>query len=60
MKRVVKYTAVDPYYSDQEQSYIGASMYEIDEIQYETEQFMAMEHHGNLSMIYRSEILSEG
>ena len=56
MKRIVKYTAIDPYYSDQEQTYIGSSPSEVDTIQWETEEFMAREH-CSLSMIYKSEII---
>ena len=56
MKRIVKYEAVDPYYSDQEQTYIGSSPAEVDAIQWETEEFMAREH-CSLSMIYRSKII---
>ena len=58
MKRVVKYHAVDPYYSDQIQTYIGATLYEVDSIQYETEEYMAREH-ASLGMIYKTEILYE-
>ena len=59
MKRIVKYIAVDPYYSDQEQVYIGTTMEEIDSIQYETEEHMAR-FHASLGMIYRPEIIFEG
>ena len=59
MKRIVKYTAVDPYYSDQTQTYIGATLSEIDDIQYETEEHMAR-FHASLGMIYKSEIIFEG
>lgn len=56
MKRIVKYTAIDPYYSDQEQVYIGTSAEEIDRIQWETEEFMAKEHY-SLGAIYKTEII---
>lgn len=55
MKQVVKYTAVDPYYSDQIQTYIGSTPSEVDSIRYETEEYMAREHPGGLGMIYRVE-----
>lgn len=58
MKRVVKYIAVDPYYSDQVQTYIGSTIEEIDNIQYETEEHMAR-FHANLGMIYKPEIILE-
>ena len=58
MKRIIKYTAIDPYYSDITQTYIGSSLREIDDIQYETEEFMRGEHY-SLSTIYKSEIIKE-
>lgn len=58
MKRVVRYTAIDPYYSDQEQTYIGATLDEIDSIQFETEEHMAR-FHASLGMIYRPEVVYE-
>lgn len=58
MKRVVKYIAVDPYYTDFEEVYIGASAYDIDKIQYETEEHIATGHF-SLSTIYKKEIIFE-
>lgn len=58
MKRVVRYIAVDPYYTDFEEVYIGASAYEIDEIQYETEEHISQFHY-SLSSIYKKEIIFE-
>lgn len=56
MKRVVKYIAIDPYYSDVIQTYIGADSDEIDSIQYETEKFMS-EGNSNIGYIYRKSIV---
>ena len=56
MKRVVKYIAIDPYYSDITQTYIGYNEEEIDNIQYETEEYMRGEHF-SLSDIYKKEYL---
>lgn len=56
MKRIVKYHSTDRYYSDQVQTYIGATPEEVDNIQFETEEFMAREH-CSLSMIYRPETI---
>lgn len=56
MKRVVKYIAIDPYYSDITQTYIGYNEEEIDNIQYETEEHMRGEHF-SLSDIYKKEYL---
>lgn len=58
MKRIVKYTATDPYYSDVVQSYIGTTEEEVYNIQHETEEFMRGEH-SSLNMIYKSEIIRE-
>ena len=58
MKRIVKYTAIDPYYSDVVQTYIGYDSDEIDAIQYETERFMCKEH-SNIGNIYRSEVIKD-
>ena len=56
MKRIVKYIAIDPYYSDVTQTYIGTTAEEIDNIQYETEQHMKGSHF-SLSSIYEREWL---
>lgn len=58
MKRIVKYTAIDPYYSDVVQTYIGIDSDEIDTIQYETEKFMCREH-SNIGNIYKSEVIKD-
>ena len=58
MKRIVKYIAIDPYYSDITHAYIGSTEEEIDKIQYETEEFMRGEHY-SLSIIYRKEIIQD-
>lgn len=58
MKRIVKYTAIDPFYSDVVQTYIAATLEEVDNIQYETEEFMRGEH-ASLSMIYNSQIIKD-
>lgn len=58
MKRIVKYTAIDPYYSDVVQTYIGMDSDEIDSIQYETEKFMSREH-SNIGNIYKSEVIKD-
>lgn len=56
MKRVIKYKAIDPYYSDVTQTYIGSSAEELDNIQYETEKHMKGSHF-SLSSIYETEYL---
>ena len=56
MKRIIKYKAIDPYYSDVTQTYIGISAEELDNIQDETEQYMKGSHF-SLSSIYEREWL---
>lgn len=58
MKRVVQYLAIDPYYSDITQTYIGSTIEEIDNIQYETEEFMKGENL-SLSSIYNVNIIED-
>ena len=58
MKRVVQYLAIDPYYSDITQTYIGSTIEEIDNIQYETEEFMKGENL-SLSSIYDINIIED-
>lgn len=53
MTRVVRYVSLDPYYSDIEQTYIGADDREIDAIQEETEEHMWQYNHFG----YRIEIV---
>lgn len=58
MRRIVKYKSIDPYYSDVVQTYIGSSVEEIDNIQYETERHMS-NFHASLGMIYKTEVLED-
>lgn len=56
MKKIVKYIPVNPYYNEFIETYIGSSAREIEDIQYETESFRAIEHEC-LDSIYRTEIV---
>lgn len=56
MKRIIKYKAIDPLYSDITQEYIGYNAEELDKIQDETEQCMKGSHF-SLSSIYEREWL---
>lgn len=44
MKRVVKYIALDSYYSDFEETYIGTTLYEADMQQEELEEHLDHNH----------------
>ena len=54
MKRIIKYKAINPYYSDITHTFIGSTAEEIDNIQDETEEYMKGEHF-SLSSIYERE-----
>ncbi len=57
MRTVIKYTAIDPYYSDQTQTFIGADTKSIDDQIYEFEQWLGKEHSNGIASIYKTEIL---
>lgn len=60
MKRIVKYEAIDPYYSDFEETYIGTTLDDIDTQQYETEKFMGRHHENGIDSIYKPVLIYEG
>ena len=59
MKRVVKYTAVDPYYSDFTETYIGGDYESVDQQQYELEKYVGRNHLHGIDAIYKQEIIEE-
>jgi hypothetical protein len=59
MKRIIKYKAIDPYYSDVIQTYIGTTAEEIDNIQYEVEEHMKASHFSLRSIYEREWLLDE-
>lgn len=59
MKRVVKYNAIDPYYSDFDITFIGADLDSLDYQQYELENYLGREHCNGIGSIYRPEIIEE-
>ena len=60
MKRVVKYTAIDPYYQDFTETYIGSDLDSLDAQQYEVEKHIGREHPHGIDAIYKHEIILEG
>lgn len=58
-RRIVKYTSIDPYYSDQTHSYIALTWDDVDAMEMEQEAYMAYGHPMGLSAIYNTEIISE-
>lgn len=59
MKRVVRYVAIDPYYSDFTETYIGETLESLDMQQYGLEQCVGRDHPHGISAIYRPEIIEE-
>lgn len=59
MKRVVKYTAIDPYYSDFTETYIGGDYESVDHQQYELEKYVGRNHPHGIDAIYKQEIIEE-
>ena len=60
MKRIVKYVAIDPFYSDFEETYIGTTLYEIDMQQAELEEYLGHNHENGIQSIYHPELVFEG
>lgn len=52
MTRKVWYKAIDPYYSDQVHTFIGASWGDLDEQEYEFDKWLGREHPAGISFIY--------
>ena len=55
MKAVINYKAIDPYYSDQRQAFIGETRESIDNQIYEFEKYLGREHPSGISTIYKKE-----
>ena len=56
MKKIIRYIPIDPYYNEFTETYIGSSADEVENIQYETEEFISREH-SSLGTIYKTEII---
>ena len=57
MKIIKKYTAIDPYYTDQIQTFIGEDINSIDEQIYEFEKWLGKEHPLGIGAIYKEEVI---
>lgn len=55
----IKYIAKAPYYSDQEQSFIGSDIESCWNQKYEFDQWLGREHPMGVMAIYREEIIQE-
>lgn len=56
MKQVVRYIPIDEYYQEFTETYIGSTPDEVDDIRWETEEYIAR-NHASLRMIYETEVL---
>ena len=59
MIREVWYKAIDPYYSDQVQTFIGSDYASLDEQEYEFNQWLGREHPAGLMFIYEMHTIYE-
>ncbi len=59
MRAVIKYVAIDPYYSDQVQTFIGADANSIDDQVYEFEQWLGREYSNGIASIYKTETIHD-
>ena len=55
----IKYVAIDPYYSDQEQSFIGCDIEDCWSQKYDFDQWLGREHPMGMKAIYKEQILQE-
>ncbi len=57
MRAVIKYIAIDPYYSDQTQTFIGSDANSISDQIYDFEEWLGKEHANGIATLYRTETL---
>lgn len=59
MVRKVWYKAIDPYYSDQVQTFIGSTWEDVEEQEYQFNQWLGREHPSGLRFIYETHTIYE-
>lgn len=59
MVRKVWYEAIDPYYSDEVQTFIGASWEDLDEQEYEHDKWLGREHPAGIRFIFNKHTIYE-
>ena len=59
MTRKVWYEAIDPYYSDVVQTFIGTSWEDLDNQEYEQDKWLGREHPAGIRFIYDKHIIYE-
>lgn len=55
----IKYEAIDPYYSDQVQTFIGETIESCDEQRYEFERYLGRNHPHGFMAIYSPIVIEE-
>ena len=58
MKLIVKYTAIDPLYSDQTQCFIGSTCEECWDQKYAFEEWLGRDHPCGINCIYQTELVN--
>lgn len=59
MIRKVWYEAIDPYYPDQVQTFIGTTFEELDEQEYEHNQWLGRNHPAGIMFVYKTHTIYE-
>lgn len=59
MRRDVWYESIDPYYSDEIQTFIGSSCEELDNLEYEHDKWLGREHPAGIRFIFDKHIIYE-
>lgn len=55
----IKYIAIDPYYSDQKQSFIGYNIDDCWSQKYDFDEWLGRNHPSGIDTIYKWEIMNE-
>lgn len=58
MKATILYKAIDPYYSDTKQTFIGVNADAIDNQIYEFEKYLGRNHPNGISNIYKTSFIN--
>ena len=59
MRRDVWYESIDPYYSDEVQSFIGSSHEELDNLEDEHDKWLGREHPDGIRFVFDKHIIYE-
>lgn len=59
MIRKVWYEAIDPYYSDEVQTFVGATWEELNDLEYEHNKWLGRNHSAGIMCIYKTHTIYE-